>query len=239
MSKINFVYFFVDWPVRKKNVRDWVSKVDYRELMLLSLESIKKWHPSSDVYVYTDLTTQISDGFKVIRHPFKGEETGHLMVDIVQAQLMYLESWSFDADTIFLSPDCVVNRDCKEVFDADFDLGVTIRKHEIEPVNNGVMYAKRGGRAVDVFRRALDLVNGYEEKIKVWHGDQRSISEALMPMPNENDLGIHERMGCKIAFFEVKTHADSRIYDPNNKAYIIHYKGPERKKVMKSRHETS
>lgn len=126
---------------------------------------------------------------------------------------------------VFVDVDCIVNRDLREAFKEEFDLGLTRRASDLSPINNGAMYVANPSASLPLFEYALSICKDH------WGADQEAISEAASPVPEESGTtGI--RHGANVLFISMKTHnsvpkaARKRSFA---RPFIVHFKGETKK----------
>ncbi len=158
--------------------------------------------------------------------PFWADLPHALMPATIAAQLAYLESASFNADTILVGADCILGRDPRPVFDGTFDLGVTTHPFHDCILNTGAIFVPLYAKPLVArfWREALARCG------EVWGDDQLSLAAAIRPTLKH---GIEMRDDVRVAFFPAETHnwapddVKQRIAP-----FVIHFRGG-RKKYMR------
>ena len=119
-------------------------KEEYGHLYKLFEYSIKKQMPDAEIVCITD-PQQVSGK------------------NIVDASLsMKLKAWNhavqtIDGDIILADCDMIFLEDISSVFDNDFDVAYTKRKHRCVPINSGIVFVKNSDKVRAFFKLWLDI----------------------------------------------------------------------------------
>lgn len=156
-----------------------------------------------------------------------------LMPSVLAGQLAYLKSPLFDADSVLVDVDVLVQRNPAKAFRQPFDLALTGRrlgKDARNPINNGVMFCRLAARerCVAFFERALALCG------EDWGADQKAINDACAPAPRS--VGLYERSGAAVRVLPVKEYAaapKSLDDERARRSMFLHFKG-DRKGMMRA-----
>ena len=136
---------------------------------------------------------------------------------------------------LFLDADCIVQRDVQEVFNFPFDIAVTDRHWphlsplpeaytEAMPYCAGVVFSRSQRFWEEVHRR----VHVMSVEDQGWIGDQRAMCDVLA-------AGYFNRKVLDGYIYQFPPGADDIMVSELPEAAIVHYKGPERKKLLMSR----
>jgi hypothetical protein len=138
--------------------------------------------------------TAITDRFLPVPHIKLRTSHQDLMKWILEVSVAYLESRHFTEDTVFVSPDMLVNGPFPEF--GGFDLGLCIRhseKYKDKPLLNAVQMwpVASKGKLVAFFRKALSIAESMPEE---WGMDTLPITKMISPI----EPGIVEREGLMV-----------------------------------------
>lgn len=147
-----------------------------------------------------------------------------LMKAITSAQLAYLKAWSGKHRVVLLDVDCIICNDLNTAFDGSWDIGLTVRDHDTQPVQNGVMYFESGAQpsAVEMLERTLA---GCEDW---WGADQAALAQAIGPVPPSVALPlIEKRLGVRVGFLSTERHNFTAKTVPHKvkDRLVMHFKG--------------
>jgi len=192
-------------------------RADYLEMLDCQKQSVEKFG-----YLHTVVTDDYSLGWRYNTLPvtLPQELMPAMIAGVVQRLIRPVLT-----HIIFVDVDVLVNRNCEEVFDGTFDLGLTHRSNHVSPVNNGVMYMDVNGApgSLRFFEHALSICKTH------WGGDQEAISEAAAPVPD--GLATEDRDGFRIRFMGMKKYGSvPKVRGMRHKeAYCVHFKGETKK----------
>ena len=164
-----------------------------------------------ETYALTDLSSDVGT-VPAVRLPTT--ET-RLMLWLLEAWSLYIESDAFDDDTAMVSPDALVFSDLRPWFSGD--LGVVVRGGKFEdkrPLLNGVqLWAVRAKpRLAAFYREVRRLAARLPEGSIRWGGDTEPILELLEPLGQ----GHQSRQGLDVVgipfqnFFRCPSGTDAR-----------------------------
>lgn len=166
-------------------VFDWVGALE----MLQS--SVHRVMPTCEAVAITDVDTRLP----VASLAFQTTER-RLMLWILEVSLRYLESDSFDRDTVMLSPDTLVLKDLSYWFDDVFDLAILVRLEDKfqdggGQVLNQVQFWRYVAKAglIRFYRRALEIAHTLSEEWITWGADTEPIRQLIEPIQG----GIYKR----------------------------------------------
>lgn len=120
-----------------------------------------------------------------------------LMTWIMEVSLMYLESEHFDRDTLFLSPDSLINAPLPELGNAD--LGICARhapKYKDKPILNSIQFWPVSSKAklAGFYHECLGIAAELDGK---WGADTIPLTRLLSPI----EPGIVPRQDIRVHFF--------------------------------------
>lgn len=146
-----------------------------------------------------------------------------LLKALVAGQLAYMKKWKADHRVVMLDIDCMVTGSLERAF-TGFDVGLTLREHDTQPIQNGAMYFE-GTReakvaAVAMFERTLEMC-GSE-----WGEDQEAMARAVAPPKR---WGTAMRFGARFDFLHVERHNHADKHSARrrltNRVFVEHFKG--------------
>jgi hypothetical protein len=198
-------------------------------------------HPKAVDYLPLLAALQRSCELRKVRHvvltdaPIDGLEcfvrpaSYPLMRAVVELQSAWVREGDWrKGDTLFVGADCLIVNNPDKAFSGAFDMAVTYRPgHRLYPINTGTVLVRHGARkkAAALFDR-VDKLCGER-----WGDDQRSIEQALSPMPETH--GLYSRAGMLVAFLpmagfnESPKHINQRVTGA-----VAHFKGLANKSLM-------
>jgi hypothetical protein len=210
-----------------------------RQIDLLR-RSAKEREGMADVTVLTDLETDVRGLPASVNIVRKDLDSLPLMLARLTAESSYVEQSELARPILLCDTDILINRPIAGIFDADFDVGVTMRRKTEMPINSGVRIINN--RRPEVSRRFMgalaDLVAGRFHKQATWWADQLALN-AMVPL----DPAIEMPATIVKGDYRVRVLPVSRFsYSPAPfhwamwPAYrdklILHFKGPKRKNLM-------
>ena len=215
---------------------------EMRAMLALMFASAQRHDAGVSLTVLSDRETDLSgiEAYATIsRHQV---ERSDLMLARTQAQNEFVGSYDFAQPLAFLDLDIFINRSIGGLFERPFDIALTSRRKAEMPINGGVILANnRNPAAVRAFFSAL--VQTYLQRYRAqsgWWGDQRALND-LVPLSNgqfdrEVQLecdGVRYLVlpGSKYNFSPHALWATVAL--PRSKKYILHFKGPARKRHFK------
>ncbi len=106
----------------------------------------------------------------------------NLAVWILYARQCYLESPYFDCNTVFIDPDVLAVRPIDDLFEEDFDIAVTERQMDDQPINMGVMFVKPENREkiIAFYQDMRVKAKSYPFNKQRWFGDQMALNDLLV-----------------------------------------------------------
>lgn len=183
-QQIDLVAFHVDLPSAPSGIHE---PVDYQKVLQLSFAAAALRAPLARRIVLTDETTAIPEetGAHEIRR--FALDPGALMYERMRLQQLYLRSRPSERASVFMDTDVVMNRDPAEVFQQQFDIGLTWRTGFPDaPFNGGLIFAGPGDKALGFLtdaRACYDSMVGspavgalFSRSIKGWWGDQFALA---------------------------------------------------------------
>ena len=177
----------------------------------------------------------------VVELPIDGTQP---MYDRATALLAYARSRAFDADTLCLDSDALINRPPGEIFELGFDVALTYREAErLMPINEGVMLIspRRPLAAARFLERRLatydrlavdEFIVRYYGDVKRWRGGQlalNAVAAELLPASPYREASV---AGARLRFlpcdsfnFTAAEGEAASSIDRLAERYVIHYKG--------------
>jgi len=243
---VTAVYFFMVTPDTTEEER-----LGYFALIRGSIASLRAVVPGARALLITDRATAVDDATAfdaVLREDLDPAQ-------LVHARLLALARGlgeSLTGDLVLLDPDTVIERDFRDVFALDFDLGVTWRSDfadaamDHEPINVGVMFVRAEGLAAargffEACLRHFDAVEAapamqafYPDGLRAWRGDQ-VLPAAVVGWELFNREVLSGRTNrlqagdCKVGFFpSAQYNCSSAAETP----YIRHFKGAQKAALL-------
>jgi hypothetical protein len=197
----------------------------------LMVQSAKREMPSVKMVQFTDQVTSGIKGVDEVRR--KPSEP--------MALLRMRHHAGVKGDWLFVDTDVYFQRDVRRVFrEHEFDIAVTNRdwKHlkaaggftARMPFNTGVVFS----RSPHFWREVYGRLRTFPANLQQWMGDQEVIGDLVHENEDMRWFNVHQLKGSLFNYPPAirleKTEA-TRI----DEAWIVHYKGPSRKKQMLSR----
>jgi hypothetical protein len=178
---IDIVMFYVDLPTSPSGIH--LDGLDLLNTACASFQGAALRAPHARRIFLTDFDTPIPDNLnadEVIRVSIDREFP---MYERMKAQENYLATRPNDRATVFIDVDIVINRDPIEMFEQDFDLGLTWRsQYPNQPINGGFLLAAPGNGAKTLFQNAVlcyealaldpKLKQLWQQDLRTWWGDQ-------------------------------------------------------------------
>jgi hypothetical protein len=177
----------------------------------------------------------------VVELPIDGTQP---MYDRATALLAYARSKAFDADTLCLDSDALINRPPAEIFELGFDIALTYREVErLMPLNEGVMLIspRRPSAAARFLQRRLatydrlaadEVVTGYYGDVKRWRGGQLALNAVAADLLPASPYREASAAGARLRFlpcdsfnFTAAEGEAASSLDRLAERYVIHYKG--------------
>jgi len=197
---------------------------DYHELLKMAFASAKHFGCETVLVTSTDIRAG-QDATLYVPHP--GENV--LMQAILDAQKAYIDSALFDSNSVLFSPDALVARHLGQVFDKDFDLGVTQGTTMDYPINNGVIYIRpeTKDRLSLLWSDFIARCNAYPDRYQRWYGDQKAMQEVIS---EANDMPYGLKIQRLLSRFYNASLSNKREWCASDdlmlhSAYVIHFKG--------------
>lgn len=215
------------WAPRPQHEK-WREGNVYLELLSLQRQTCQRQQHRHVVVTDTELS-----GYETIR----AELPEPLLHAIISGQIAFLEQWDDAQPVVLLDIDCLVVRDLNKAFDGTWDVGLTIREHPTQPIQNGAMYFAPGARkaGLKMLRRTLELCEHW------WGSDQEALAKAVAPVPRIRR--IEERFGARFCFLPCEYYNRSAKHgvphpEDRGKRFIFHFKGEAKQHAARaaSRH---
>lgn len=215
-------FFFVEKPTKD---------TEGRACARILVQSAKRRMPTTAIVQFTDERTEPVKGVDaVIRKPTEP-----------MALLRMRHHAGVSGEWVFVDTDVVFQRNVRNVFDVEFDIGITTRNWDhLEaasgfsqrmPFNTGVVFSRCPPFWRDVYRR-LRL---YPESEQEWMGDQEVIGEIVAENASMRWYQVRHFKGS-IYNYPPEIPPKTTEKDRLSAAAIVHYKGPSRKAMMLDRH---
>ena len=219
---------------------------DYAEVLGLHFQKAKQTNKDYVWVLLTDkfftpainnLEKEIADGnICLIRSDIN---TQHLMFDRALLNYNLCKAICMEANILFLDGDAFIMNSIEQIWNIDSDVILTYREQtqagNIMPINEGVIFCKKGKESVDFFEDYLraylilaedmNLRAYYKKSIKRWRGGQLSLNAV-----RNNSFLVREK---KYSISELSCHKFNcfpKIYNPINPGskFIIHIKGKDK-----------
>lgn len=214
---------------------------EYMSMIDMMFASARQIDRSARTVVLTDNTTD----FSICRTPIDvivraDIDASKLMLERTHSQMRYIEASTFAAPIVILDSDILINGSLKKIFDVNFDVAVTWREREDQPINGGFLILNN--RRPDVARRFFQKFSSiYLERYAdqtAWYGDQLALRDCVgLSLTELRKHTLVEMNGCRIFLLP----CDSHNFSPDNKyteiqadrpeKVVLHFKG-ERKRLM-------
>lgn len=139
----------------------------------------------------------LTDTMLAVPHISLPTKHSALMTWIIEVSLLYLESDHFDRDSVFLSPDSLINAPLPDL--GNSDLGICARhapKYKDKPILNCVQLwpVASKEKLIRFYRDCLEISEGIGGK---WGGDTLPLTQLLSPVIQ----GDAQRHGLTVRFF--------------------------------------
>lgn len=239
---LHFVTFHADLSADNEQAHPHteLAHKQYVELIQMMFASARHLHPGSRCTVLTTPQTDLSDLPDWIGRVPSEANADTLMRDRMAAQVSFLANDHFDLPIVLIDSDILVTRPLTEVFDLDFDVGLTWREIKTMPFNGGVIFLNnRRPEAVNKFVKSVfDIFGARHAHRSKWFGDQTAIAEYVGLLAEEilSNPKV-EIEGVLVSFFPCEIYnyspdnALAGVRDPLSAKAILHFKG-DRKRFM-------
>ncbi len=249
---MNAVFFYVPLD----NERD---KTGYFDQLAATLPINRRYF--SKIVMHTSQGAVIPDNFDfdaVVRLDSSETQYPHYMR--VMSWLDYLESPLFDANTVFLDADVVLNRAVDEVFDQNFCLAFSAMPSQksYSCINTGVIFAShaRKTEAISAMREVFEIATrlklvpdprfpmmktagrwGLDEMCLNQYLEEKAIRGNASVRATAEDIGFGEIrpfFGTSVALAGAKYNADARSLAENlwHSASALHFPGRPKDKLF-------
>ena len=212
---------------------------EMRAMLALMFASAQRHDAGVSLTVLSDRETDLSgiEAYATIsRHQV---ERSDLMLARTQAQNEFVGSYDFAQPLAFLDLDIFINRSIGPLFGRPFDIALTSRRKAEMPINGGVVLANnRNPPAVRSF--FARLVDTYLQRYRAqsgWWGDQRALNDLVPLTQGQFDRELQlERDAIRYLMLPGSRYNFSphvlwaTVALPRPTKYILHFKGPARKK---------
>lgn len=233
--------------VNFRDVKLDLSRFDYTELLNTFIRATFLAKPDAQIILVTEkgstLTKLKEPQVHIVEIPLNPEFP---MYERALSMCAYVNSPSFNNNTIFLDSDAFLTKDPTPIFDGGFDIALTFREIPgLMPINEGVIFAShRNQEKVRIFfknylatydtlitdKKVLD----YYGNIKQWRGGQLSLNAQVIndsPFSPYKDFSNDQSDSPKIGFLPCDIFNYSFEYGKSLKdtdaedRYILHLKG--------------
>ncbi len=187
--------------------------------------SAKQYMPYIEVVHFTDGKT------KPIKHTTTKRKPSEPM-----ALLRMRHHASVNGEWLFIDTDVVFQRNVRRVFRSEFDIAVTSRNwshlkpavgfSERMPFNTGVVFSRCPHFWSEVYTRLRNA----DPELQQWMGDQEVICEIALEEPCR--YFVRRINGARFNFPPVLEDPTTEYRQKLADAWIVHYKGPERKHLL-------
>jgi hypothetical protein len=248
-APLNAFLFHADLPPGERieyvDARLAPHEFDYLDILRRCIDRVRSHCPGARIYLTTSPGSRYraldAPDVSVVELPLAAAEP---MFERACALLAYAGSAAFDADTLFLDSDALVNRPIAPVFGLGFDIGLTYRQGErLMPVNEGVIFL--GAREPAAVRRFLEhrlavyeqiaadsFIRGYYQDVRRWRGGQLSLNALAAPCAPFGPYRPATLAGARVRFLPGDTFnfAGGEGEDPGAierlaERFVVHFKG--------------
>jgi len=157
---------------------------------------------------------------------------------------LYIESAQFNEDTVFADTDVLFNGPLDEVFDQDFDVGLTWREgYPKMPFNLGVIFVRPGCAALAFWRTLEHRITQRDRAERAWFGAQLALPE-MLGNPHLDGTFARTRNLCwadtKVRLFPCTRYNYTPLSwpEPVDERLVLHFLG-EFKKHMRKYHDAA
>jgi hypothetical protein len=193
------------------------------------VRSVRETMPGTRVVQFTDEATQAVKGVDAVRR--KPSEP--------MALLRMRHHAGVKGEWVFVDTDVIFQHKVNQIFKLTFDIGLTSRawEHlkpamgfsERMPFNTGVVFSRKPHFWQEVYCRLKAL----EPEQQQWMGDQEVIGEMAMEDSPRYDFRV---LNGRMLNFPPVLEDPTTAYEQSLKdAWIVHYKGPKRKRLLMKR----
>ncbi len=215
---------------------------EYLSMIEMMFASARLFHPGAATTVLTDARTELKLRRGVVDRVVRaGIDTSKLMLERANAQLRHVLDSDFRQPKVILDSDILVNASLEPVFDTDFDVAVTWREREDQPINGGFLILNNARPAVTkrFFERFTTIYRDRYSDQAAWFGDQLALRDCVGLGPSA--MAKHDLVevdGCRVLLLP----CDLYNFSPDNQyseictalpeKSVLHFKG-ERKRLMR------
>jgi len=215
---------------------------EYMSMIDMMFASARLMDSSARAVVLTDNNTDFSLCRTTIDAFARADiDVSKLMLERTRSQMRYIEASAFAAPIIILDSDILINGSLERIFDVDFDVAVTWRERQDQPINGGflILNNRRPDVARGFFQRFSSIYLERYADQAAWYGDQLALGDCVGLSLEElrNQSALVEVDGCRILLLPCKTHN----FSPKNRyseiqvdrpdEVVLHFKGA-RKRLM-------
>lgn len=190
-----------------------------KHLALLMIKSIRRTHREPVIYQITKSGTPTVPG---VGHRVSSDKPISLFTYFLEGLLALP-----DAPTVVLDTDMIVQRNLEHVFDEPFDLAVTDRHTHVEiggksiedtmPFQAGIFFSRSRMALRQLHDKRMEHLDEHD-----WFTKERAIKRAV----DEAKIDVKILRGNDYNYSP--SSIEENVYDK----YVVHYKGPTRKKWM-------
>jgi len=179
-EKMKVVFFNVDKEDQITSLSD--NRKNY-EIIWAMMESVRLAMPDADIVQLSDNESAIIENVDEIYRC--GPKPKYLMPARMKYQYEYLKHHCpYGENVIFIDPDIIVQHDLSDVFDDNFDVGLTWRDNlgqlsEQMPFNAGVVFCVNKMASKLFFLTAYNMIEHGIENVKQWYGDQLAMIDIV------------------------------------------------------------
>jgi len=154
----------------------------------------------------------------------------NLTMEIIRFQRDFFESACGKSNWICCDPDFLFFDDISSVFDADFDVAMTVRNSSNMPYNSGIFFIKDASCAHQFYKLQFEIIKNNFMDNAQWFGDQLVLKYIIdnADYDKENDYYIFEGLRIKLLDADVFNYSPNREH-PNllvpPKVKVYHFKG--------------
>lgn len=220
------------WSLLPPLFDDWQN---YLRVFFLATE---RAYPNCKNVLLTDEKTspELPENVHIVRYPV---DKKRVMYEKLCCQIAFMKSKGSDNHFVFLDNDMIVQQSLDDVFEQDFDIGLTYMLHHTGglsgfPINNGVIIIPGHSREKGI-RFLEEVKEVYEEsfftpELLQWQGGEYAFKKRIgIKNIDRTKNGVLELEGYKILFLNPNTYNftsddffEMKDYYPDKK--ILHFK---------------
>ncbi|MFO6418780.1 hypothetical protein ACLBKS_01080 [Hylemonella sp. W303a] len=215
---------------------------NYLSMIDMMFASVRLFHPKAVRVMLSDRSTSFDRIHSRLDRLIRGDVDGsRLMLERTRAQWLYVQASAFEQPIVMLDSDILINESLAPVFQRSFDVALTWRENDEQPVNGGLMILnnQRPEMVRRFFEKFMSIYQEqYAEGQAAWFGDQLALRDCLgLKLKEFSRQDVIEVDGCRVLLLP----CDIYNFSPDNRyeeiadglpgKRVLHFKG-ERKRLM-------